>query len=464
MALARVVDRLVSGRRTDELWLTLTVLTTVFPSETLLLEARRNLATLARADFFVWLLAETAQVAYERGRGERFAEVLEDKVVAEVDGCARSNRNTGIQRVVRETMSRWYGRFPVRLVAWNDRSNAFQDLTAAQRVRVLQWGKVEPDAEIDRDLDDNISPILVPWRCRIILPEVCTRGQSAVYESIGRYSGNTISAIGYDCIPLVSPEALPPPGGTDFLHYLRVLREAEVVSPISRAATAEFDGFFSAVAAQNRPTPRVVECELAADAPPSTPGSLGLGRSLSTPLLVAVGTHEPRKNHLAILQASEILWREGLEFEVMFLGGAGFGTSFDTRLEELIALGRPVSARRGVSDDFLWSAYREAAFTLFPSLHEGYGLPVAESIACGTPVITTDYGSTLEIAERGGALVIDPRSDAALVTAMRDLLSGGEALAKLSAECRAARLRTWDDYSDELWAVLTAGATLGAFA
>ena len=77
-------------------------------------------------------------------------------------------------------------------------------------------------------------------------------------------------------------------------------------------------------------------------------------------------------------------------------------------------------ARGLVGDDDLWNAYERAAFMIFPSLHEGYGLPIAEALAHGTPVITSDFGSTAEIARDGGCLLVDPRDDEQIVDAMRD--------------------------------------------
>ena len=90
-------------------------------------------------------------------------------------------------------------------------------------------------------------------------------------------------------------------------------------------------------------------------------------------------------------------------------------------------------------------------FTVFPSLHEGFGLPAAESLSFGTPVITTDYGSTREIAERGGSIMVNPRSDAEIHDAMQLLLTDDETYSRLVAEATAMIPRTWDEYANELW-------------
>ena len=117
--------------------------------------------------------------------------------------------------------------------------------------------------------------------------------------------------------------------------------------------------------------------------------------------------------------------------------------------------GRPIESISAANDELLWSAYRLARFTVFPSLNEGFGLPIVESISCGTPVITSAFGSMSEIAGDGGALLVDPRDDHALADAMRLLLTDEVELDRLSAQARRRPLRTWDTYAAQTWDLLT---------
>ena len=110
--------------------------------------------------------------------------------------------------------------------------------------------------------------------------------------------------------------------------------------------------------------------------------------------------------------------------------------------------------RRRVSEQELWAAYRLARFTVFPSLIEGYGLPVAESLASGTPSITSNYGSMAEIAQGGGALLVDPRSVDDIEEKMRQLLTDGDLLERLRTEALGRDLGTWDDYARDVWSFL----------
>ena len=120
-------------------------------------------------------------------------------------------------------------------------------------------------------------------------------------------------------------------------------------------------------------------------------------------------------------------------------------------IDRLQEAGRSLTLRMLATDEEVAAAYRAARFTVLTSLHEGYGLPVAESLGFGTPVITTNYGSTAQIGATGGALLVDPRDDDALVEAMRDLLTDDALLQRLRQETLGRPDRTWGDYAAELW-------------
>ncbi|OZB88619.1 MAG: hypothetical protein B7X41_07235, partial [Microbacterium sp. 14-71-5] len=170
---------------------------------------------------------------------------------------------------------------------------------------------------------------------------------------------------------------------------------------------------------------------------------------------VAVGRLEPHKNHDALLFAAERLWREGLQFDLHLVGGPGWDLSHvQETLERLDRDGRPLQWSRSMGDDELWELLRSASFSVFISLHEGFGLPVAESLACGTPVLTTTYGSQGEIAAAGGCLTVDPRDDESVVEGLRRMVTDPELLDELRTQAANRPRRTWDDYAADLWQTL----------
>ena len=120
------------------------------------------------------------------------------------------------------------------------------------------------------------------------------------------------------------------------------------------------------------------------------------------------------------------------------------------------AAGRAVDTAVGVADPTLWALYRLARCTVFPSLNEGFGLPVAESLASGTPVVTADFGSMREIGAAGGALLVDPRDDHAIAGALRAVLTDDELHARLAREAATRPARGWEIYAHETWEYLVA--------
>ena len=445
--LQRLVESVHRDPTTDRLWLLLVAVTGCFPDTALFDGARWTFDLEPTRECEVWLLRATVG-AMARTAVERPIEVVVGGVLAIVDHSARNDLHTGVQRVVRSVMPAWSSSHGVIPVAWTRDSGGFRRLGPAERDRVLSWGSpIAPDgAEPDA--------LLVPWRSVVVTLEVDPTHPPEHLHPLATGSGNAMVGIGYDCIPVVSADLVPWGSAGVFARYLETVKHMRRVAAISASAAGEFAGFASALSAQGLSGPRVLAMPLpvlpvaAAPTKPSTP--------FGPPLVVAVGSFEPRKNHLALLHAAEMLWREGLAFRLLLIGGMSWDREVETRIAELEAQGRPLVAQHAVSDAAVAAAYVEARFTVFASLHEGYGLPVAESLAVGTPVITSSYGSVVELVGDGGALLVDPRDEQALAAAMRDLLVDDALLARLRADLAAPAGDTWAEYADRLWEALIA--------
>jgi glycosyltransferase involved in cell wall biosynthesis len=300
----------------------------------------------------------------------------------------------------------------------------------------------------------------VPWRSVVVLAEVPPPAANARLAALAQSSGNDVSVIGYDCIPVVSADLMPDGESERFVHYLSMIKHAKRIVAISDSSAAEFQGFANMLATQGLRAPDVDACPLPVEVPGSTDPTSRPAQQLRS--ILCVGSFEPRKNQLGLLYAAEVLWREGLDFELILIGGSGWGREFPDRIKRLRSQGRPVSVRSRVTETELHEEYRRAHFTVFASLHEGYGLPVAESLAARTPVITTSYGSTGEIGRPGGALLIDPRDDQQLVDAMRTLLTDESVRSGLIGDIDKRPQRSWADYAAELWQLLVSDSVAGA--
>jgi glycosyltransferase involved in cell wall biosynthesis len=452
----RLVEHVHAQRATDSLWLLMTALAGVLPQPDDVTAAVRARDLRRSGDFATWLLEAGYLAACAAGSPDLEMDVVDSGVVVDVDFAATHELHTGIQRVVRETLPRWHREHEFTLVAWTDPGGAMRHLLPHESDRILRWHEHATRVRADDAVAPRQRPrhrLVVPWRSWVVVPENPPPEHCPALAALSLYSGSRTALIGYDCIPAISPELIHPGLPDRFMRYLEAVKHAHRVAGISGAATREFEGFVDMLAAQGLPGPTVVECVLPVEMPPGEPvGSTG------APLVVCIGSFEPRKNQLAVLAAAEQLWREGLDFRLEFIGGSGMATEFDAMMARLVRAGRPVRRRTAISDELLWGTVRSARFTVFVSLHEGFGLPVAESLACGTPCLTSDTGSTREIADGGGALTVDPLDDLAIADQMRRLLTDDQLVTALRGEALRRPPRTWDDYAAELWDALLVSA------
>lgn len=453
LAILRRVRAFSRNEARPALWLAFSAIATVFPDEDTLAELFRRFDLHSDLEVARWMLDDGITRGAAGGRLECQLDIVAAPGVVDVDFSATNEHNTGIQRVTRHVVPFWVPR-GVILVAWTGQTGIYRRLRADELARVVDWdsprGSEREGADADR--------LVVPWGCPLILAEVPPSVRLPGLIGLSRHSGSPVSAIGYDTIPIASRNAVSRAETDRFARYLSVIKYMRSIAAISASAAREFQGFVDMLPAQGLTGPRVVACAL----PESPPGAeSGPAPERIVPLVLCVGSKEPRKNQAAVLVAAEHLWREGARFELLLIGGYGPDTrDFRRWLRRLHRAGRPVSAPEGVGDRALIDAYRSARFSVFVSTHEGYGLPVVESLHYGTPVITTDYGSTAEIAAAGGCLVVDPRDDDSILEAMRSLLVDDALVAELRRQASIRPRRDWEQYATEAWDALV-GSTGG---
>lgn len=140
---------------------------------------------------------------------------------------------------------------------------------------------------------------------------------------------------------------------------------------------------------------------------------------------LSVGTLEPRKNQRRLLRAYAALRaRWGRTFPLVLAGGQGWMMHDFEELVAELGLGSDLILTGYVSDDNLQWLYENCFAFVYPSLFEGFGLPVLEAMSCGAAVITSTTTSLPEIVGTAGVLV-DPLQEEGITDAMRRL-SGGE--------------------------------------
>jgi len=176
--------------------------------------------------------------------------------------------------------------------------------------------------------------------------------------------------------------------------------------------------------------------------PPATVAAVRARYGLPERYVLFVGTLEPRKNLIRLLAAFERLHAEQLTEALVIVGKKGWlYEDFFAALERSPA--RPAVLFPGfVPDADLPAFYSGAQVLAFPSLYEGFGLPLLEALGCGTPVVCSNVSSLPELAG-DAALLVDPTDVEALTAALRRVLTGAD----LRADLRERGLRRAAQFS-----------------
>ena len=172
--------------------------------------------------------------------------------------------------------------------------------------------------------------------------------------------------------------------------------------------------------------------------------------------MMSVGILEPRKNQAFLLEVCEALWSEGLAFELHLVGRVNphFGKPVAQRIAELRKRGRRVTHHEGAGDETLLALYREARATVFPTIAEGCGLPVLESLWLGVPCVCSDLPVLRENAHGGGCEMVTLNDAEAWKRALHRVLTDDVRTSKLRAEAKGRVLPTWGQAAEALRAAL----------
>lgn len=283
----------------------------------------------------------------------------------------------------------------------------------------------------------------------LVVPEIFSPETGRALPALLARVADRRVAIFHDAIVLRLPELSPPKSVGRFPAYLQELLCFDgiaAVSDDSRQALLDYWRWLGVAS-----TPPVVTLPLGLNAPVPSPYG-HTSAPVAAPVVLSIGSLEGRKNHLMLLDACEALWRRGLRFELRLIGMVHpqTGRAALRRVRTLQAAGRPLRYEGPASDTAVQAAYRACVFTVYPSLMEGFGLPVLESLSYGKPCVCSASGGRGESTRGGGCLALDRCDAPALAAAIERLLSDDERLDALTDAARARTFKPWPAYADEL--------------
>jgi len=220
-----------------------------------------------------------------------------------------------------------------------------------------------------------------------------------------------------------------PQGTRDWLRALpRALERARRVLVPSERTAADLISEYDVDPEIVRVTPLGVDRDRYRQAPPARVEDARRRHGIEGPYLLFVGGIEPRKNLPSLVRAFARM-PAGAPPALLVIAGTGvpWNPEGTQQLERALAEIPSPAATRVLRAGHLAQADKVALMSgaralVLPSLYEGFGLPILEAMACGTPVLTSSSSATAEVAG-DAALTVDPRDESALAQGMERLLS-----------------------------------------
>lgn len=257
----------------------------------------------------------------------------------------------------------------------------------------------------------------------------------------------TVHDLSYLRVPECFPEVLK--------RYLnaavpRAIRRADLVLADAASTRHDLEEVYRVPADQVKVLYSGVDGRFCPQIPASEQARVREKFSLHEPYLLSVGTVQPRKNYARLIQAFANLQSPTSNLHLVLAGGAGWMYEDVYQAVDRLGLKDRVKVTGFVEDADLPPLYAMAALFVYPSLYEGFGLPVAEAMACGTPVVCSNASSLPEV---GGDAVLyfDPRDVDGMAEAMRRALADESLRADLRTRGFAqVKQFSWERAASEL--------------
>jgi glycosyltransferase involved in cell wall biosynthesis len=253
-----------------------------------------------------------------------------------------------------------------------------------------------------------------------------------------------LAAIYHDAIPIKYPDITWPKSVERHPGYMKLLARFDRIWAVSEASRQELQEFWSWQGVRRPPPIEVLPLGADWDGLPRATSSTAIARA-GPPRVVSVGILEPRKNQGVLIEAGENLSRDGLDFELHLVGRINpeQGSGVAARLRETAGRWPGLVHHSGMEDEALAELVRSARATAFPSIAEGCGLPVLESLWLGVPCLCSDAPSVLENARCGGCAVVAGNEVSGWTDALRRVLTDSAFRDRLAREALDRPLPTW---------------------
>jgi glycosyltransferase involved in cell wall biosynthesis len=377
--------------------------------------------------------------------------------------------NTGIQRVTRCLCRALEQHHPAaNFVSWNESVKALTLLDANQAENLAAYfGPRNTKPKTDLTVTPKwISHLPIPrsyrrkireaWRRKnahfkfrkggyLIVPEWVTGAQMHELIDFSRKHRLKSISIFHDAIAIDYPDLVSAKFRENHMAYLKAMTHCDLVIANSIDSFERFKRF---VDEDGEARPYVDYVDLAGEIP-GTPRNHEK-QVVSSPIrALCVGSLDPRKNHKRLIQAFEQLWESDphLDLELVLVGGQyDSGSELSAWVQEKVETHSKLLWLGRVSDEVLADEYAKCHFTCFPSLVEGFGIPLLESLWKARPCVCSDSGIVGVLASRGGCVTCNVRDVDSIAHAVRQLASDPSLYEALANEAVTIDIRDWNTY------------------
>ncbi len=290
----------------------------------------------------------------------------------------------------------------------------------------------------------------VPMRPKgIFMPEIIGRHRIRTLFKDPFTSNLKKVAIFYDAIPMKFPDWSTKETVSHFPDYIRCLARFDHIACISQASRDDLLEQWHGLGIKPAST-SVVPLGI-----PRAPGNNKRQPANDPPMVLCIGTLERRKNHHALMQAAEELWERQVRFKLVLAGMVNASAANETieLYRHLSGKHRQIELTGPLTNVALDRLLREADLLAYPSLYEGFGLPVLEALANGIPVLTTAFGALAEHVTGGGCKICDGSVDG-IRMGLEALITNPDERETLAREAAARKIRSMADTAEELSGLL----------
>jgi glycosyltransferase involved in cell wall biosynthesis len=237
--------------------------------------------------------------------------------------------------------------------------------------------------------------------------------------------------------------------------YMKVLSRIDMIIAVSNFSAEQLSRFLQS---HRLRLPPVQVCTYPGEAmgqsrpPPKSADS-------SEPVhILCISTLEPRKNHETLLKAFEQAARVIPRPLFLHLAGSRYKDAqhIVDMVERTMTLNPNVIWHGNIDAHALAHLYDKCNFTVYPSVLEGFGLPIVQSVWRRRPCICANFGAMAETAAGGGCLTVDVRDPSKLADAIVQLATRSETRQRLVDEIERRHVKTWLEYTNEIAEVLDA--------